>query len=262
MLRPREGHDLRLLSGALEVAPAAALLWTNDVFGNAVATVQFAEPTDVLSIASLAVVELAAAPWPAFDVAASALSYPFAYSDEERTDLASLALPHYADPLHQLVDWARGFVRGPQTDTLALLKDLVAGVASAISYQSRQEEGTQSPLLTLGRGWGSCRDLAVLFIEAARSLGFGARIVSGYLHAPDHGPAGTGEPGSTHAWAEIFLPGAGWITFDPANRAVGGYNLIPVAVGRAISQVMPITGSFLGKGDAYLGMAVDVQVAA
>ena len=143
---------------------------------------------------------------------------------------------------------------------MALLKDLVSGVADSTSYQSREQEGTQSPLQTLGRGWGSCRDFAVLFVEAARSLGFGARIISGYLYNPDCAAAETAEAGSTHAWAEIFLPGAGWVTFDPTNRAVGGYNLIPVAVGRMITQVVPITGTFLGMTDAYQGMAVAVQV--
>jgi len=117
-------------------------------------------------------------------------------------------------------DWARAFVRANPTDTLALLKDISAGVAGWISYQSREDEGTQSPIQTLDRGWGSCRDFAVLFVEAVRSLGFGARIVSGYLYQPDHNIMGSVDPGATHAWAEVFVPGAGWITCDPTNRSV------------------------------------------
>jgi transglutaminase-like putative cysteine protease len=257
MLRPREGHDLRLLSGKLDVTPAATLSWTNDIFGNAVATAQFAQATERLVIESLAVVELAAAPWPVFDIAPSAIRYPFNYSQDERIDLAALAESHYVDPSNWLAQWARGFVRGRETDTLALLKDLATGVFERISYQSREEEGTQSPLQTLERGWGSCRDLAVLFIEAARKLGFGARVISGYLCNPDRD---AGDAGSTHAWAEIFLPGAGWITFDPTNRGVGGFNLIPVAVGRIINQVMPISGIFQGATDAFQGMSVEVQI--
>ena len=102
-------------------------------------------------------------------------------------------MPHYPDPSRWLADWARGFVRGQETDTLALLKDLGAGVAAATSYQSRDEEGTQSPLQTLDRGWGSCRDFAVLFVEAARTLGFGAlghalRRRSGRATRPDGDP--------------------------------------------------------------------------
>jgi transglutaminase-like putative cysteine protease len=129
-----------------------------------------------------------------------------------------------------------------------------------VSYQARDEEGTQSPLQTLDRGWGSCRDLALLFIEAVRTLGFGARIVSGYLRDPAGAAEGSAGAGTTHAWAEVYVPGAGWITFDPTNRSVGGANLIPVAVGRDIRQVMPVSGEFVGAGDAFVGMSVDVRV--
>lgn len=263
MLRPRESRDVRLLSNTLEMTPAASVSWTNDVFGNAVVTAGFADPSDGLTIESRATVELGAVPWPVFDIAASAIRYPFFYSAEERADLGALAVPQTFDASGRLADWARGFVRGEQTDTLALLKDMVAGVSAAIGYQSREEEGTQTPLQTIDRGWGSCRDFAVLFAEASRSLGFGARIISGYLYNPDRASVSEGSAtgaGSTHAWAEIFLPGAGWVTFDPTNRAVGGYNLIPLAVGRVIAQVMPMTGTFLGMTDAYLGMSVDVEV--
>jgi transglutaminase-like putative cysteine protease len=259
MLRPRESRDVRLLSSTLEMTPTASVSWTNDVFGNAVATAGFAGLADGLTIESRAAVELGASAWPVFDIAASAIHYPFFYSSEERADLGALAVPQTFDASGRLADWARAFVRGTRTDTLALLKDMVAGAATGIGYQSREEEGTQTPLQTIDRGWGSCRDFAVLFAEAARSLGFGARIISGYLYNPDRAPALEGA-GSTHAWTEIFLPGAGWITFDPTNRAVGGYNLIPLAVGRVIAQVMPMTGTFLGMTDAYLGMSVDVEV--
>ena len=259
MLRPRESREVRLVSSSLEITPEASASWTNDVFGNAVATVSFANPTDHLLIDSITVVELAASPWPVFDIAASAIRYPFSYSSDDATDLGPLAIPQYFDSDGRLTDWASAFVRGTETDTLALLKDLVAGAAGQIRYQSREEEGTQSPRQTLERGWGSCRDFAVLFAEAARSLGFGARIISGYLYNPDHLPLQNGA-GSTHAWAEIYLPGPGWITFDPTNRAVGGFNLIPVAVGRSIGQVMPVTGSFFGMTDAYHDLSVEVQV--
>jgi transglutaminase-like putative cysteine protease len=159
-------------------------------------------------------------------------------------------------------EWAKGFVASNPTDTLSLLKDISAGVSNAIGYQSRDEEGTQSPKWTLDRGWGSCRDIAVLFVETARSLGFGARIVSGYLYNPKQGYVGSTDRGSTHAWAEVFLPGAGWITFDPTNRSMGGANLIPVAVTRKIAQSVPMMGSFAGQSDAFISMDVDVEVKA
>jgi transglutaminase-like putative cysteine protease len=145
---------------------------------------EFFKLTARLTIESLAVVELAAGPWPVFDIAASALRFPFDYSDEERTDLGALAQPHYPDPPARLADWTCGFVRGQVTDTLALLKDLGAGVATEIFYRRRDEEGTQSPVQTLGRGWRSCRDIAVLFAEAARTLGFGARLISATCTIP------------------------------------------------------------------------------
>lgn len=257
MLRPRESRELRLVSSDVTTTPVASLSWAHDVFGNAVATASFQGMTGHLSIESVAVVELSASAWPVFDIAASAIAYPFRYSDDEWADLGSLAVPLHADPDGRLAAWARGFVRGSTTDTLAMLKDLHTGVPEWVRYQSREEEGTQTPLQTLDRGWGSCRDLAVLFVEAARSLGLGARIISGYLYNPDQRFA----PGeSTHAWAEIYLPGAGWITFDPTNRGVGGSNLIPVAVARGIAQAMPVTGSFVGMTDAFQGMSVEVDV--
>jgi transglutaminase-like putative cysteine protease len=260
MLRPRESRDLRLISFNLTVTPTANVSWAQDVFGNAVATVLFRSQTDTLTIESFAALELDALAWPVFDMAASAICFPFRYSDDEWTDLGALTVRQYPDTGDRLRDWAQGFVGGNPTDTLALLKDLSAGVSTGIRYQSREDEGTRSPLETLDLGSGSCRDFAVLFLEAARALGFGGRLVSGYLYNPDRSLLGSIDAGATHAWAEIYLPGAGWITFDPTNRSVGGFNLIPVAVARDIHQVMPVVGGFVGASDAFLDMSVDVLV--
>lgn len=260
MLRPRESRELKLLSHDVAVSPEAQLNWSNDVFGNTVASAAFLARSDVLVVDSLAKVDLTAAAWPVFDIAASAINYPFLYDDKDWIDLGALAAQQYNDSDGRLSTWARGFVAGNPTDTLSLLKDVSSGIASSISYQSREEEGTQTPTATLDRGWGSCRDFAVLFVEAVRSLGFGARIVSGYLFNPDSRLAGSTDKGSTHAWAEVFVPGAGWITFDPTNRSMGGANLIPVAVTRDIVEAVPVTGSFTGRTDAFLGMDVAVEV--
>lgn len=260
MLRPRESRELRLIASEVSVAPEAVLTWAHDVFGNAVATAGFPALTDRLVIDSVTELELSAAAWPVFAIAASAIRFPFRYSDDEWTDLGAMAVLQHPDPEGRLRGWAQAFVRGGSTDTLALLKDLSAGISGWISYQSREDEGTQSPIQTLDRGWGSCRDFAVLFAEAARSLGFGARIVSGYLYNPDLALLGSTDRGATHAWAEVYVPGAGWITFDPTNRSVGGANLIPVAVARAIHQAMPVSGSFVGRTDAFQEMVVEVDV--
>lgn len=260
MLRPRESHELRLISNEVVVTPAATMTLAQDVFGNTVATASFQGVADTLVIESTARLELNTAAWPIFDIAASAIFYPFRYSDDDRIDLGALMIPLYADPAGRLRTWAQSFVRSNPTDTLSLLKDVNANIASCISYQSRDDEGTQAPLETLDRRWGSCRDFAVLFVEGVRNLGFGARIVSGYLYNPDQFLQGSRDTGSTHAWAEVYVPGAGWITFDPTNRSFGGLNLIPVAVARDIHQIMPITGSFVGKTDALLKMTVEVCV--
>jgi transglutaminase-like putative cysteine protease len=260
MLRPRETRDLGLVAFDLEVSPAARVDWSHDVSGNAIASASFDSLSDMLVIRSRTTVVLTAPVWPVFAIAASAINYPFLYSAEDWTDLGALATPQYADDAGRLSTWVERFVMGRPTDTLSLLKDVSNGITAQIAYQSREREGTQGPLETLDRGWGSCRDFAVLFAEAARTLGFGARLVSGYLYDPAGDRLGSAATGSTHAWVEIFVPGAGWIAFDSTNRAVGSANLIPVAVARNIGQVAPVVGSFLGTSVDLLSMEVVVSV--
>jgi transglutaminase-like putative cysteine protease len=262
MLRPRESRDLRLISNKVTITPTASVSWAQDVFGNAIATATFQTTASHLVIDSLTELQLGSELWPVFDIAASAISYPFLYTADEWSDLGALTVQQYVDPAGRLEAWARAFVRGATTDSLSLLKDLNDGVSRWVCYQSREDEGTQSPIQTLDRGWGACRDFAVLFVEAARCLGFGARIVSGYHYNPHPSMMSPDDPGTTHAWAEVFMPGAGWITFDPTNRSIGGSNLIPVAVARDIRRAMPVAGSFIGMTDAFLGMSVSVDIAA
>ena len=256
MLRPRESRELRLISNKISTWPAADLSWAQDVFGNALATATFKKETDNLVIESETTLELESAAWPVFPIAARAATYPFSYSDDERTDLGALLTMQHPDPTRRLSAWAASFVMNNPTDTLALLKDLNAGISATASYQARDEEGTQSPTRTLDLGRGSCRDFALLFVEAARALGFGARAVSGYIFNPSLNSS----PGTTHAWAEVFVPGAGWITFDPTNRRMGGFNLIPVAVARDLRQATPISGSFLSRSSNTARVQVAVHV--
>ena len=260
MLRPRETRDLSLAAFDLEITPTARVDWSHDVAGNAIALASFDGSSDRLSIRARTTVELTAPVWPVFAIAADATSFPFVYSADDLTDLGALAAPQYADDAGRLSDWVEQFVMTRPTDTLSLLKDISNGITARISYQSRETEGTQGPLETLDRGWGSCRDFAVLFAEAARTLGLGARLVSGYLFDPEGDRLGSGEAGSTHAWVEIFVPGAGWIPFDPTNRSVGAANLVPVAVARKIQQVSPVTGSFFGTNVDLLSLDVAVTV--
>jgi transglutaminase-like putative cysteine protease len=257
MLVPRGSHDLSILSSSLDLSPKADMAWAQDVFGNLVAAASFAVPTDMLAISSEVLVEQRALAWPIYRIAPGAHAYPFGYSDGEMADLGVLLHPQHEDPEDVLTTWARSFVLGPTVDTLSLLKNINAGIADAVAYRTRDEEGTQSPAKTLSIASGSCRDMSALFIDAVRHLGFGARAVSGYLHDPGVSPD---EAGSTHAWAEVYLPSAGWIAFDPTHRRVGSANLIPVAVGRCSTQIMPVTGGYVGAAEDFSGMEVRVTV--
>lgn len=256
LTRPREGATLRVIDHAIDAGPNAQVAWTEDVFGNHVATIGFSEPVLTLTIEAACTVMLDASPWPIFPVAVEAQRYPFRYSADDRIDLGALAV---ADPDEAAAvrGFADAFVAPGGTDSLALIKDLTAGMLSTIAYRLREEEGTQTPAETLALGSGSCRDLATLFIACARSLGFGARAVSGYLHDPC--PSGD-VPGSSHAWAEVFLPGAGWIACDPSHGRVGGAFLVPVAVARDIRRILPLTGSYAGSAGSLIDMDVDVSV--
>lgn len=258
MLMPRNSHDLRILSNSVRIAPYAEVEWTQDVFGNLVASAHFSERTSQLCISTDIMVEQHAPAWPVFRIAPVAHSYPFRYSDEEIADLGAHMKTHYPDDGGKFDQWVQGFVYGTGTDTLSLLKDVNTGIGEAIAYRVRDEAGTQAPLETLSLRSGSCRDMAALFIDAVRHLGFGARAVSGYLYDPDQ-PAS--DPGSTHAWAEVYLPSAGWIAFDPTHRRVGSANLIAVAAGRCNKQIMPVAGGFIGAAEDFIDMDVRVSVA-
>lgn len=257
MLRPRGSHDITLLSSSLACTPVAELEWTQDVFGNLIATCIFAQPASELVITSDFRVELSAVAWPVFRIAPEAHSFPFAYSSDDIADLGALRIPEHGDPEGRMGEWAHAFVRGASTDTLSLLKDLNDGIIGTVAYRMRDEEGTQSPLETLALASGSCRDIAALFIEAVRHLGIGARAVSGYLF-DEH--QSVDDTGSTHAWAEVYLPGAGWIAVDPTHRRLGGANLIPVAVARSNRQIMPVVGGYIGTPGDFLAMDVAVRV--
>ena len=263
MLRPRDSHDLRLVSAELTLSPPGNIRWMHDVFGNSVALVDFRAPGGMLSIVSNLKIERYGLEGPVFPIAPEAEFYPFIYSSSDRVDLGRLLEQHYPDPDGTLARWADSFVTSRPMRTLDLLKNLNAALAPHIVYGERHELGTQSPAETLRNKTGACRDFAMVLIEAARYLGFGARFVSGYLYDPalDKGEA-TPATAATHAWAEIYLPGAGWIEYDPTDVLIGGETLIRVAVTRDPSQAVPITGSYTGASSDFLGMSVEVTVTA
>ena len=263
MLRPRDSHDLRLVGAELTLSPPGNIRWMHDVFGNSVALVDFRTAAATLQIVSTLRIERYGFEGPAFPIAPEAESYPFIYSSSDRVDLGRLLEQHDPDPKGVLARWADGFVTSRPMRTLDLLAAMNAALQPHIVYAERHESGTQSPAETLEKKTGACRDFAMVFIEAARYLGFGARFVSGYLYDPalDRGNA-TQAVAATHAWAEVYLPGAGWIEYDPTDVLIAGENLIRVAVTRDPSQAIPISGSYSGSTADFIGMTVEVTVTA
>jgi transglutaminase-like putative cysteine protease len=263
MLRPRDSHDLPLVSAELTLSPPGQVRWIHDVFGNSVALVDFRSPGATLAIASTLKIERYGIEGPEFPIAPEAEFYPFIYSSNDRVDLGRLLEQHFPDPDGVLARWADSFVTSRPMRTLELLTKMNAALQPSILYSERHEPGTQAPWETLEKKTGACRDFAMVFIEAARYLGLGARFVSSYLYDPalDKGEA-TPATAATHAWAEVYLPGAGWIEYDPTDVLIGGETLIRVAVTRDPSQGIPISGSYTGTSSDFLGMNVEVTVTA
>ncbi len=255
MFRPRDSHDLRLLGTGLEISPAATVRWLHDVFGNSIAVATFADAAAELRLVSTIRLEHFPADEIEFPIEPYARRHPFAYASEDIPDLGRTIERHYPDPDRLVDGWARRFILSSgETDTQALLVSMTRAIREGFRYEARASEGTQLPVETLRRNAGTCRDFALFMMEAARSLGFAARFASGYLY-DDQAVGG----GATHAWVQIYLPGCGWMEFDPTNAYVGGQKLVRVAVARDPSQAIPVAGTFVGAPGDYLGMTVEVE---
>jgi transglutaminase-like putative cysteine protease len=252
LLRPREGHELRIESSTLTLTPPATLRWHRDVEDNCVAIARFDSPANQLVIESEVIIQQFNDAPLDFLVVDYAINYPFAYTREDWTVLAPYV--NAAEPTsgNQLNDWIANVWSGESIQTYVLLQRLCVHIHQTLLYQLREEPGVQSAAETLSRGSGSCRDFANLFTEAARRLGLAARFVSGYLHAPPS----TINFGATHAWSEVYLPGAGWKGFDPTIGEIAGTNHIAVAVARLPKSVPPVAGSFVGIPGASLDVGV------
>jgi transglutaminase-like putative cysteine protease len=252
-LRPREDYALHIESSSLTITPPATLLWHRDVESNSVATATFDVSANQLAVESEVLIQQFNEAPLDFLVADYAIDYPFTYQPDDRIML----LPYMAFPepkTHtQLNTWIGGFWQPVEPiQTYTLLQRLCTHIHETLSYRIREEPGVQTAGQTLECGTGSCRDFALLFMEAARCLGLAARFVSGYLHAP---PSAT-DYGATHAWAEVYLPGAGWKGFDPTVGAIAGTDHIAVAVARLPESVPPIEGSFVGPPESTLDVGV------
>lgn len=255
-LRPREGHELRIESSSLEIQPPASLRWHRDAEDNSVATATFKEPAKHLSIESKVIIQQYNQAPLDFLLADFATDYPFAYPSEDQVLLAPYMAATPDKTSDVLTEWLANLCpSGEKLQTYAILHRLCSQIQQEMTYRTREEPGVQKATETLSFCTGSCRDFANLFMEAARLLGFATRFVSGYLHAPPS----AANYGATHAWAEVYLPGAGWKGFDPTIGNIVGTDHIAVAVARLPESVPPVAGSFLGAPGANLDVGVWVS---
>ena len=252
-LRPREDYELRIETSTLAITPPANLLWHRDVEGNSVAIATFNSPTNQLAVESEVIIQQYNEAPLDFLVADYAIDYPFSCPSDDKILLS----PYMDSPAHKmkdiLGDWLANLLKsGEQIQTYTLLQRLCTHIHQTLSYRVREEPGVQTAEQTLSSGTGSCRDFAALFMVAARCFGFAVRFVSGYLHAPPS----TDSLGATHAWAEVYLPGAGWKGFDPTIGEIAGTDHFAVAVARLPESVPPIAGSFVGTSGSSLDVGV------
>lgn len=256
LLRPREDHELRIESFLLNINPSANLLWHRDVEGNSVALASFDTPASRLVVESDVIIQQYNEAPLDFLVADYAVDYPFCYQSDDTTLLSPyMALPGQ-ETINIINDWTANFLQsGEQIQTYSLLQRLAEYIFQTMSYRVREEPGVQTTLQTMSCGNGSCRDFALLFMEVARCLGLASRFVSGYLHAPLMAHT----IGATHAWAEVYLPGAGWKGFDPTIGTMAGTDHIAVAVARSAESVPPIEGTFVGAETSSLDVGVWVS---
>jgi transglutaminase-like putative cysteine protease len=265
MLRPRDCHDQKVIGASLEISPEPMTLrFVQDAFGNHVTIARFSGRSKELCFKSIVCLEHSPLNPADLDLDDTASTFPVDYSADEMPDLAHCIERHQPDPRNEVGRWARQFLPpGGSIGTFELLTRLSQGINRGLRYQRRETKGIREPVETLRLGHGCCRDFAMLMIEAARSLGFAARFASGYLAVPLDDPedATSGSArGSTHAWAQIYLPGTGWLDFDPTIGSVGKIGLVTVAVVRDPRHALPLHGTFIGFPSDDLGMEVQVSV--
>lgn len=263
MFLARPGARGRIISHSVKTSLPSRIYWTMDALSNNVVVMEFPEPgKDLTFTFQFRAVSFGSKGVEYFPLLPRAEEVPVQYTPDEWVDLSMYMRPHAEDRDASVAAWAKRFVAGDQDQTSDLLKRMLDTINKDFSYQAREAEGTQSPGETLRSKSGTCRDYAWLMIEALRRLGFACRFVSGYLYdkALDGGEAGMIGSGATHAWLSVFLPGAGWLHYDPTNRIEAGFDLIPVAIARHPGQAVPLEGSWFGKAQDYLGMSVDVAI--
>ena len=259
MLRPTESREVRIQSEHLEIFPAHELRWEKDVFDNAIALVNFTEKADEMRITSRYQLEqLNTNPFN-FSLEIYTNDLPFAYRGDDAVDLVPYLQPLHPEDSGAINTWLRPFLDGHgRGSTLPFLLALNESIAAQFRYEAREEPGIQTPAETLRIRAGTCRDFALLFMEAVRQMGLASRYVSGYL-------CGSGDVDpefavdSTHAWTEVYLPGAGWKGFDPTSGILAAGTHVRVAATRNPAQATPILGNYLGDASLFRGMEVSVK---
>lgn len=258
MVRPREGHDLHIQSSILEITPAHTIHWMRDVNGNSIAKVDFREPADHLMVYSELVLEHYDSNPLDFILEDHAVYYPFVYDPDTLPELTAFTPIIYPKDTAYLRNWLTQFWKpgGDKVETITLLQRLNRHIHDTFQYQRRDDEGVQTPAETLQKNSGSCRDFATLLLEAFRCWGLAARFVSGYMQCEATEAGGA----STHAWTEVYLPGAGWKGFDPTSGIMAGSQHVVVAVARDPEKAAPVSGSFVGPATTFRNIQVDVSV--
>lgn len=262
MFRPRDSFDQKLLGCDLDIFPQPhSVRWIHDVFGNCIALIDISAASRELRFETAIRLDHTVQVPLDLETDTKALRFPFVYDSDEALDLERTIFRHYPDPGDEVGKWARQFVPFSGTaHTGHVLMTLCYAIHESFSYSRRTEHGTQAPCDTLQLRSGSCRDFALLMMEATRSLGLAARFVTGYIYVPDRDGGVTLGGGSTHAWCQVYLPGAGWVEFDPTNGIVGNRDLIRVGVARDPKQAIPLSGSFDGESLDFDSMQVQVNV--
>jgi transglutaminase-like putative cysteine protease len=252
-LRPRETPRQRLHTFALEISPTARRIATNDPLDNALDWAFFApeNPATKLEFRSELLVEtLDANPFDFF-LKPTALTFPFRYDSSEHVALTPCLTPRADSPAPEFLrSWLNQHLPSPPSETVPFLMALNTAVQRALTYTRREEQGIQSAAETLARGTGSCRDYAVLLIELCRALGLAARFVSGYMYEPSATGATPPLSPAMHAWAEVYLPGAGWRGLDATRGIFCDDAFVPVAHAAFAESVNPIQGTFYGPPSA------------
>ena len=252
-LRPREGYELRIESSTLSLSPDPTISWQSDVEDNSIAKAEFQAPATQLTIESEIVVQQYNENPFDFLMENYAVQFPFAYREEDWKIVSPYTYRNSGNTTSSVASWASDVWDGnEQIQTISLLLRIADRIRNDIQYGIREDPGVQYPAKTLSCGSGSCRDFAALFMEVVRGFGLATRFVSGYL---------VSEPsslnyGATHAWAEVYLPGAGWKGFDPTLGVITGTDHIPVAVSRLPDAVPPVAGSFIGNASSTMDVGV------